>query len=154
MSSVCHNNFRGTRKGQDRFHTTEHFVLCVLILLTKLQLHYEFSEDILEISVSCKLMQKAFYCVLYIKLYYVRSFFFNFGTSKSKAMIWAKRAGSSQELEYGPELYLYTVCFLKGVKKYLLTPRAWKISMTWKIWHFFTLFRSFWYLGFKVTEHN
>ena len=34
----------------------------------------------------------------------------------------------------------------------MLIPRALTISMTWNIWHFFTLFGSFWYLAFKVTQ--
>ena len=37
----------------------------------------------------------------------------------------------------------YTVCFLVCVKKCFLIPRAWKISMTWNIWHPFTLVGSF-----------
>ena len=41
---------------------------------------------------------------------------------------------------------------LVGVKKYLLIPLAWNISMTWNIWHSFTLFGSFRYLPFKVAE--
>ena len=47
---------------------------------------------------------------------------------------------------------LYYVCFLLGIKKYLLIPRVWKISRTGNMWHFFTLFGSFWYLAFKVTK--
>ena len=47
---------------------------------------------------------------------------------------------------------VHTVCSFSPVTKYLLIPRAWKISMTWKMWHFFTLFGSFWYLAIKVTN--
>ena len=38
------------------------------------------------------------------------------------------------------------------VKKYLLIPRAGTISITWNTWHFFTLFGSFLYVAFKVTQ--
>ena len=47
-----------------------------------------------------------------------------------------------------------TVCSFSPVKKYLIIPRAWKMFMTWNMWHFFTLFGSFWYLAFKVTNNK
>ena len=60
-----------------------------------------------------------------------------------------------KEVPEVPNVYwkpIYTVCFLMGVKKYLPISRVWKIFMTWNMWHFFTLFGSFWYLAFKVTK--
>ena len=48
----------------------------------------------------------------------------------------------------------FDTCSFSPVKKHLLIPRAWKISMTWNMWHFFTLFGSFWYLSFKVTNNK
>ena len=50
-------------------------------------------------------------------------------------------------------LGLATVCSFSPVKKFLVIPRAWTISMTWNMWHFFTLFRSFWYLAFKLARY-
>ena len=61
-----------------------------------------------------------------------------------------------KEVPEVPNVYwkpIYTVCFLLGVKKYLPISRVWKIFMTWNMWHFFTLFGSFWYLAFKVTKN-
>ena len=55
---------------------------------------------------------------------------------------------------FNVDMIAITVCVLAGVNKYLLIPRAWKIAMTWNMWHFFTLFGSLWYLAFQVTNKN
>ena len=47
-----------------------------------------------------------------------------------------------------------TVCFLMGGKKFLLIPRAWKISMSWNMWHFFICFRQNWGIKKNVRFTN